>query len=198
MQLLKLIDRGYYTTLGCIDDNTRRISNSVRKSGANYQCRRKVIRGLKKQKLVKNKKLEGKVYGTRNRRLTLFYFIHLAFSWFCIVYVLLHFLGWFVKFAFGLIKNFKWYLLTLHVCSNLYKALLLSFFVGLTKLCKLTNNMFFIAKTLIAFFAKHVFYLWRQRYLKNYSSNHHEIFTTDKLYIDACNDTGIFGCGMWN
>ena len=56
-------DRGYYTTLGCIDDNTRRISNSVRKSGANYQCRRKVIRGHKKQKLVKNKKLEGKVYG---------------------------------------------------------------------------------------------------------------------------------------
>ena len=57
------IERGYYTTRGCIDDNTVRINNARRKSSNVYQGRRKFIRGEKKRKLVNRKKTEGKVYG---------------------------------------------------------------------------------------------------------------------------------------
>ena len=57
------IERGYYTTKGCIDDNCMRINNARRKSSDEYQGRRKFIRGGKKRKLVNRKKVEGKVYG---------------------------------------------------------------------------------------------------------------------------------------
>ena len=42
------IERGYYTTKGCIDDNCVRINNARRKSSDEYQGRRKFIRGEKK------------------------------------------------------------------------------------------------------------------------------------------------------
>ena len=41
------IERGYYTTKGCIDDNCMRINNARRKSSDEYQGRRKFIRGEK-------------------------------------------------------------------------------------------------------------------------------------------------------
>ena len=39
------IERGYYTTKGCIDDNCVRINNARRKSSDEYQGCRKFIRG---------------------------------------------------------------------------------------------------------------------------------------------------------
>lgn len=56
------IDRGFYTTKGCLRENKTRISNALRKSSSFYQDRRKRIRGEKKLKLVRNKTTEGKVY----------------------------------------------------------------------------------------------------------------------------------------
>ena len=41
------IERGYYTTKSCIDDNCVRINNARRKSCDEYQGRRKFIRGEK-------------------------------------------------------------------------------------------------------------------------------------------------------
>ena len=52
------IERGYYTTKNCIDDNFVRINNARRKSSDEYQGRRKFIRGEKKRKFVNRKKQE--------------------------------------------------------------------------------------------------------------------------------------------
>lgn len=57
------IERGYYTTKGCIAGNTARIKNARRKNSVEFQGRRKFLRGEKKRKMVKRKKTEGKVYG---------------------------------------------------------------------------------------------------------------------------------------
>ena len=42
------IERGYYTTLGCISDNETRISNSVRQSSNKQKTRRRYLRCKKK------------------------------------------------------------------------------------------------------------------------------------------------------
>ena len=52
------IERGYYTTKSCIDDNFVRINNARRKSSDGYQGRRKFIRGEKKRKFVNREKQE--------------------------------------------------------------------------------------------------------------------------------------------
>ena len=52
------IERGYYTTKSCIDDNFVRINNARRKSSDEYQGRRKFIRGEKKRKFANRKKQE--------------------------------------------------------------------------------------------------------------------------------------------
>ena len=54
---------GYYTTIGCKNNNEERCNNSVRKSGEKYRSRRKYIRGAKKSRTDKIKKKEGNVYG---------------------------------------------------------------------------------------------------------------------------------------
>ena len=60
------IERGYYPTKGCIDDNCVRINNARRKSSDEYQGSRKFIRGEKKRKLVNHKKSRRKGLWTRN------------------------------------------------------------------------------------------------------------------------------------
>ena len=57
------IKRGYYTTKGCLDDDKIRIDNSKRKSLDSAKIRRRILRGVRKNKGDKTKKLEGTVYG---------------------------------------------------------------------------------------------------------------------------------------
>ena len=42
------IERGYYTTLGCITDNNCRIQNAKRQSSDSAKTRRRYLRGQKK------------------------------------------------------------------------------------------------------------------------------------------------------
>ena len=57
------MNRGYYTTLGCQDDNNYRLKNASRKSGDRYRMRRKLLRGKKKSKGDKTSEIEGLLYG---------------------------------------------------------------------------------------------------------------------------------------
>ena len=57
------IERGYFTTNGCINDNQYRIKNARRQSTGSSKVHRRYLRGMKKSKSDKTKKAEGKVYG---------------------------------------------------------------------------------------------------------------------------------------
>ena len=57
------IERGYFTTKGCINDNQNRIKNARRQNTESSKVRRRYLRGLRKSKCDKTKKVEGKVYG---------------------------------------------------------------------------------------------------------------------------------------
>ena len=58
------IERGYYTTLGCVSDNSSRIKNCVRQSSEFTNLRRRYLRGKKKGNSDKIKKKEGKTYSS--------------------------------------------------------------------------------------------------------------------------------------
>ena len=57
------LERGYYTTKGCLDDNKTRIENAKKKSMESVQIRRRILRGARKNMSDKTKKQEGSVYG---------------------------------------------------------------------------------------------------------------------------------------
>ena len=52
------VERGFYTTQGCIDDNYCRVNNMSRKSYNNFEGRRKILRGEKNTKACKVRKLK--------------------------------------------------------------------------------------------------------------------------------------------
>ena len=57
------VERGNWTVQGCIADNNYRVANSCRQSSDIIKSRQRFLRGQRKVKSVKTKKLEGKVYG---------------------------------------------------------------------------------------------------------------------------------------
>ena len=59
------IERGYYTTTGCLENDNQRVKNVRRQSTSYVKTRRCIVRGLKKKKGDKTKKHEGTLYGPR-------------------------------------------------------------------------------------------------------------------------------------
>ena len=68
------IERGYYTTLGCITENNCRIQNAKRQSSDSAKTRRRYLRGQKKDRSDNTHKtegdnthkIEGKIYSAGN------------------------------------------------------------------------------------------------------------------------------------
>ena len=71
---------GYYTTIGCKNNNEERCNTSVRKSGEKYRSRRKYIRGAKISKSDKIKKKEGNVYSQMKTINILFVIVNIFFD----------------------------------------------------------------------------------------------------------------------
>ena len=57
------IERGYYTVVGCTEDNQYRTKNAKRLSSDTFKSRRRFLRGKRKSKGDKTRVLEGKLYG---------------------------------------------------------------------------------------------------------------------------------------
>ena len=57
------INRGYYSTKGCLKHDNTRVTSSKRKSLDTAKDRRRILRGVRKGKGDKTKQLEGTVYG---------------------------------------------------------------------------------------------------------------------------------------
>ena len=55
---------GYYTKIGCSEDNIYRLRNAFRQSTSKSKHWRKLLRGVKKAKGDKTKEQEGKLYGS--------------------------------------------------------------------------------------------------------------------------------------
>ena len=55
---------GYYTKIGCSEDNIYRLRNAFRQSTNKAKHRHKLLPGVKKAKGDKKKEQEGKLYGS--------------------------------------------------------------------------------------------------------------------------------------
>ena len=60
------IERGYYTTLGCITDNNCRIQNAKRQSSDGAKTQRRYLREQKKAKVTIHIRMKGEIYSIGN------------------------------------------------------------------------------------------------------------------------------------